>query len=98
MKVLIIQENGRHKENKNFRECFCLQRSFEKLNHNADVWGLGHNNYNETPNYESYDLIIKLENYLLRLFVFYVSQRKNIRLIILKYIKMILMLQNYHIN
>mgnify|MGYP003148097926 FL=1 len=63
MKVLIIQENGRHKENKNFRECFCLQRSFEKLNHNADVWGLGHNNYNETPNYESYDLIINLENY-----------------------------------
>jgi len=63
MKVLIIQENGRHEENRNFRECFCLQRSFEKLNHQADVWGLGHGNFNKIPDYESYDLIINLENY-----------------------------------
>ena len=63
MKILIIQENGRHEENRNFRECFCLQRGFEKINHKADVWGLGHENYSEKPNYESYDLIINLENY-----------------------------------
>ena len=63
MKVLIIQENGRHEENRNFRECFCLQRSFIKLGNTADVWGLGHENYNTTPDYEDYDLIINLENY-----------------------------------
>ena len=58
MKVLIIQENGRHEENRNFRECFCLQRSFIKLGNTADVWGLGHENYNTTPDYEDYDLIL----------------------------------------
>ena len=63
MKVLMIQENGRHEENKSFRECFSLQRSFIKLGHEADVWGLGHENYNEIPDYNSYDLIINLENY-----------------------------------
>jgi hypothetical protein len=40
MKILLIQENGRHNENRHFRECFCLQRGFEKLGHNVTVWGL----------------------------------------------------------
>jgi spore maturation protein CgeB len=30
---------------------------------NCDVWGLGHPNYEDTPNFDSYDLIINLENY-----------------------------------
>ena len=54
LSVLIIQENGRHVENRSFRECFCLQRGFKKINHKADVWGLGHENYSEKPDYESY--------------------------------------------
>jgi len=29
----------------------------------CDVWGLGHSNYNTAPNYDSYDVIINLENY-----------------------------------
>jgi len=63
MKVLLIQENGRHTENRHFRECFCLKRGFEKLGHHAVVWGLGHDNYNLNVDFESFDLIINLENY-----------------------------------
>lgn len=63
MKVLLIQENGRHDANRNYRECFCLQRSFIKLGHDCEIWGLGHENFEITPKWESYDWIINLENY-----------------------------------
>ncbi len=63
MKIIIIQENGRHDGNRIYRECFCLQRAFKHHNINADVWGLGHKNFNETPDWESYDLILNIENY-----------------------------------
>ena len=63
MKILLIQENGRHNENRHFRECFCLQRGFEKLGHNVTVWGLGHDNFNQKIDFDSYDLILNLENY-----------------------------------
>lgn len=63
MKILIIQENGRHDKNRHFRECFCMQRSLVKLGYVCDVWGLGHENYNHQLNFNSYDLIINLENY-----------------------------------
>ena len=63
LKILLIQENGRHNENRDFRECFCLRRGFEKLGHHAVVWGLGHDNYNSIINFEDFDLIINLENY-----------------------------------
>jgi len=62
-KILIIQENGRHEENRTYRECFSLQRAFLSLYQRADVWGLGHKNYSQEPDWESYDLIINLENY-----------------------------------
>jgi len=62
-KVLLLQENGRHKDNQNYRECFSLQRAFNYNNFDADIWGLGHSNYSDTPNWELYDLIINLENY-----------------------------------
>lgn len=63
MNIMIIQENGRNDENRAFRECYSLQRSFNKLNHNADVWGLGHSNFETVPTWDSYDLILNLENY-----------------------------------
>lgn len=63
MKVLIIQENGRHNKNRNFRECFSLQRAFKKLNHECDVWGLGHEWFMEHPTWDDYDLILNIENY-----------------------------------
>lgn len=63
MKALFIQESSRHVANKSFRECFCLQRSFEKYGWNTKVWGLGHKNFNDNISFNSYDLIINLENY-----------------------------------
>jgi len=63
MKIIIIQENGRHDANRNFRECFSLQRAFKKLNHKCDVWGLDHDNFDMIPDWNSYDLILNIENY-----------------------------------
>lgn len=61
--ILIIQENGRHKKNRMFRECFSLQRALVHHGAKADVWGLGHSNYDTEPEWDEYDLIINLENY-----------------------------------
>jgi len=63
MKFLIIQENGRHEVSKHLRECNSMQRALFNNNVDCDVWGLGHDNYDNTPDYNSYDVIINLENY-----------------------------------
>ena len=63
MKILLIQENGRNKQNLNYRECFCLQRAFKNNDHECHIWGLGHPNFKTPPNWDSYDWIINLENY-----------------------------------
>jgi len=63
MKTLIIQENGRHDKNRNFRECFSLKRAFEFNGYESLVWGLGHENFDKRPDFNSYDIIINLENY-----------------------------------
>jgi hypothetical protein len=63
MKILLIQEASRHKDNIEFRECLSLKRAFEYNNHQADVWGLGHTNFDILPDWNSYDLIVNLENY-----------------------------------
>ena len=63
MNFLLIQENGRHVANRSFRECFSLQRCLEALKQNCDVWGLGHPNYEQHPDFNNYDVIINLENY-----------------------------------
>tara|TARA_R100001443_G_scaffold112408_1_gene125947 strand:+ start:1725 stop:2561 length:837 start_codon:yes stop_codon:yes gene_type:complete len=63
LKILLIQENGHHDKNRKFRECFSLQRSFSKLGHSCDVWGNRHQNFHDTPDWESYDWIINLEQY-----------------------------------
>ena len=63
MNILIIQENGRHDKNRNYRECFSLKRAFNFLTHNVDIWGLGHPNYNDNMDFNNYDIILNLENY-----------------------------------
>lgn len=65
MKILIIQENGRHPENRQFRECFNLQRALLQKDIETIVWGLGHDNFN-TPFQQitkDVNVIILLENY-----------------------------------
>lgn len=63
MRIIIIQEAGRHEGNKNFRECLSLQRAFIYNGHVCDVWGLGHSNYSDIPDWNSYDIIMNIENY-----------------------------------
>lgn len=65
MNILIIQENGRHDENKKFRECFSLKRGLEKNGVSSDVWGLGHENfkYSFKEFSKNYDVFFILENY-----------------------------------
>jgi hypothetical protein len=74
LKILIIQENGHHEANRNFRECFCLKRGFEHHGAEVTVWGKGHPNYQnntsllstvfeQTPLWEDYDLIFAIENW-----------------------------------
>lgn len=62
-RILIVQENGHHDKNRNFRECFCLKRGFEHHGVSANIWGKLHDNYNEIPDWESYDLIFAIENW-----------------------------------
>ena len=64
MKIVIIQESGRHEKNKNFRESLNLKRSLNKIeNINVEVWGLGYdlNNFEEIESWS--DVILIVENY-----------------------------------
>lgn len=65
MKILIIQENGRHVENREFRECFNLQRALLRKNIDTVIWGLGHKNFNIQFQQivSDIDVIVLLENY-----------------------------------
>lgn len=63
MKILIIQENGRHEVSKHLRECNSMQRALIYNGVECDVWGLGHANFETVPDYNAYDVIINLENY-----------------------------------
>lgn len=63
MRFLIIQEAGRHPVSKHLRECMSMQRALIKHGVFCDVWGLGHDNYHDMPQFSKYDVIINLENY-----------------------------------
>lgn len=63
MKILIIQRRGVHAENRDFSESCCLKRSFLRMGHECEIWGHGYENFNITPSFNDYDLIVTLENY-----------------------------------
>jgi len=65
MNFLIIQEAGRHEENRHFRESLCLKNSINKIEGNsAEVWGLNYPRFNEFDELERWaDVIFILENY-----------------------------------
>jgi hypothetical protein len=62
-KVIIIQERGRHEGNREFRESCCLKRSFNALGHECTIWGKGHENFHQVPDFDQFDLVINHENY-----------------------------------
>jgi len=63
MKILIIQENGKHDRNRKYRECFSLERAFESLGCVCEVWGMGHEGWGSEVDFNSFDLIFNLEQY-----------------------------------
>jgi len=65
MKILIIQEAGRHLKNQNFRESLNFQRAFTKIGVDSTVWGLNYPNYNQSFEQISkdYDVVLLIENY-----------------------------------
>lgn len=66
MKILIIQEAGRHSKNKNFRESLNLQRSLSKIDGiSSEVWGLNYEKFNiPFSEMEDWcDVIFIIENY-----------------------------------
>lgn len=65
MKILIIQEKGRHVKNQNFREALNLHRALDRLGVDSVVWGLNYDNFS-TPFSEiskDCDVVVLLENY-----------------------------------
>ena len=65
MRILIIQEKGRHEKNREFREALCLKRGLLRLGHECTVWGLGYDNFAISFDEVSkgYDALLCLENY-----------------------------------
>jgi len=61
VKFLVVQENGRHDLNRNFRECFSIRRALNILGHHSDIFGKGHDFI--VQDFNDYDAIINLENY-----------------------------------
>jgi hypothetical protein len=65
MRILILQERGRHEKNRKYREALCMQRAFHKIGHDCTVWGLNYENYS-IPFEEiskEHDVLLSLENY-----------------------------------
>lgn len=65
MKILIIQERGRHEANREFREALCLKRGIERAGHESIVWGLNYDNFSIPFDEISKDCdaVLSLENY-----------------------------------
>jgi len=42
VRIVIVQERGRHAANREFREACCLQRALDRLGVETTVWGLGY--------------------------------------------------------
>jgi hypothetical protein len=70
MRILIIQEAGRHEANKEFREALCFKRGFKRLGMDSEVAGLNYpktREFEEAGSWENYanrfDAVLLLENY-----------------------------------
>jgi hypothetical protein len=66
MKIVIIQEAGRHEKNKNFRESLCLHRALSRIEGvESKVWGLNYPDFNISfSEIEQWaDVIFVIENY-----------------------------------
>lgn len=70
MKWLIIQSAGKHDgindtwtPNHYLRECFAVDNALQRLNQDVTIWGLRHPNFYDPPDFNSFDVVLTLENY-----------------------------------
>lgn len=65
MKILLIQERGRHEKNRNFRECENLKRAFLNIGIDTTIWGLNYENFSIpfSEIIKDKDIILSIENY-----------------------------------
>lgn len=65
MKILIVQEKGRHFKNQEFREALNFKRALSKLNIESEVWGLNYDTFKVPFDdfSKNFDSILLLENY-----------------------------------
>ena len=65
MKILLIQERGRHEKNRNFRECENLKRAFLNIGIDTTIWGLNYENFSIpfSEIVKDKDIILSIENY-----------------------------------
>lgn len=82
MKILIIQERGRHEQNREFREALNFKRSLEKLKIPCTVWGLNYDNFSISFNQleKDCDVILLLENYEKGNWIPDLSQSKKLKI------------------
>lgn len=64
MKILIIQGSPKKTAlDYNYTIALNLKRAFEYYEHNVEIWGSGHDNFNDVINFNKYDIIFNVENY-----------------------------------
>lgn len=69
MKWLIIQSAGEHTgqdgwdRNDMMRECFAIRHALIANGHEVTVWGKRHPNFETTPDFNSFNAILTIENY-----------------------------------
>jgi len=69
MNWLIIQSDGEHKgqdgwsPNWMMRECYAIKAALILFGDRATIWGKGHENYANPPDFNSFDGIFTIENY-----------------------------------
>jgi len=82
MKIIIIQERGRHKKNREFREALNFHRAFKKIGQESIVWGLNYPNFetNLKSIIEQDDIIFLLENYEVGNWIPNLKQFKNLKI------------------
>lgn len=82
MRIVIIQEKGRHLKNENFREALNFHRAFKSLGVDSLVWGLNYESF-KTPLeilIEKDDVILLLEDYEVDGWIPDLSNFKNLTL------------------
>ena len=82
MRIVIIQEKGRHLKNQNFREALNFHRAFQNIEVESLVWGLNYDTY-ATPLEEIIkkdDVILLLEDYEINGWIPDLSQFSNLKL------------------